>query len=789
MILSRFYLPLVLVVFSSFGLDAAFGQERVFSFSGTVVDDETENPLPGVTFRFVNSARGTVSGGDGAFRISLSAGEYKFAVSSVGYLPDTVSVNLATDIHQSIRLKPSPVQIQEFLVVAEDPGIDIIRKAITNKRKWKDLLRSYEFDAYTKQILRKDTAIAGITESYTRGYWRKDDGLREVILQRRQTENVPAAQNFTAVGQILNFNEDEIRLAGYTFVGPTAPDALDDYEFKLERTYESKGVKIYELRMTPKSAVKPLFEGTVSIADSTYAVMRVNVKPNDAFRFPFVNELDVRYQQQFSLFDNLFWMPVDISIAAAVNLNIPGFSFPKFNLEHRSVLYEYRMNSVMPDTVFDLRRVTVDSAAQRLDSTFWKRNQVLPLTAMEETAYHTLDSTQTLDKQFRPSGALSGLNQILESPIKYLDVRFNRVEGLFLGGQVTKDNLLSPHTSITGEAGYGLSDHVWKWGVAVNQRLLLQPSLSVGIGVYRSLAHRPDADFYGDFDISIGSLFDKNDYRDYYQASGWRGFVTVQPLWWFSGELTYQSEKEKSLSNSTDFSFFSRDERYRVNLPIHEGMLRSLVASLELRDFFGRGFISGTIVRPNQLVSLRVEHSSSGLGSDFDFTRYSFQVSFQQSTFLTGLLFAPRLSIEIKGGTVDGALPPQRLFDLESRYSGTAPFGVLRAGRVKEFSGDRFISAVAEHNFRSLPFHWLGISFLEKAGIELILTGGVARTWISSTTSNQLPSTVRTTDGWYKEAGFGVSRILGLIRADFTWRLGKDIGDRFFFSLSMADIF
>ena len=789
MILSRFHLPLVMVIFCTFGLGAALSQERVFSFSGTVVDNETENPLPGVTFRVLNSARGTVSGGDGAFRISLSAGEYKFAVSSVGYLPDTVSVTLSTDIHRAIRLKPSPVQIQEFLVVAEDPGVDIIRRAIANKRKWKDLLGSYEFDAYTKQVLRRDTAVASITESYTHGYWRKDDGLREVIRQRRQTENVRAAQNFAAVGQILNFNEDEIRLAGYTFVGPTASDALDDYDFRLERTYESRGVKIYELRMTPKSAVKPLFNGTVNIADSTYAVMRVNVKPNEAFRFPFVNELDVRYQQRFTLFENLFWMPVDISIAALVDLNIPGFSFPKFNFEQRSVLYEYAINTTFPDSVVELRRVTVDSSATSLDSTFWKRNQVLPLTAVEETAYHTLDSTQTLEKQFRPGGALSGLNQFLESPVKYLDLHFNRVEGLFLGGQIRRDSVLSPHTSITGEAGYGLSDHVWKWEMAVSQRLLLRPSITVGAGVYRSLAHRPDADFYGDFDISIGSLFDKNDYRDYYLASGWRGFVTVQPLRWFSGELTYQSEKETSTSNSTDFSFFSRGTRYRVNPPIHEGMLRSLIASLELRDFLGRGFISGTIVRPNQLLSLQVEHSSPGLGSDFDFTRYSFEVSFQQSTFLTGLLFAPRLSIEIRGGTVDGTLPPQRLFDLESRYSGTAPFGVLRAGRVKEFSGDRYISAVAEHNFRSLPFHWLGISFLEKAGIELIFTGGLARTWVSSGTSNQLPFTVRTTDGWYKEAGFGISRILGLLRADFTWRLGKDVGNKFFFSLSMADIF
>jgi hypothetical protein len=444
---------------------------------------------------------------------------------------------------------------------------------------------------------------------------------------------------------------------------------------------------------------------------------------------------------------------------------------------------------VFPDSVFEFRRVTVDSAAAVFDSTFWERNRVLPLTVVEQTAYHTLDSAQTLEKQFRPGGALSAVDRLLQSPVKHLNLHFNRVEGLFLGGKITQDSLLTPHTSMSGEAGYGLSDHVWKWGVAVDQRLLLRPSFSVGVGAYRSLAHRPDAEFYGDFDISIGSLFDKNDYRDYYLASGWRGYATVKPTRWFSAKLTYQNEKETSLSNTTDFSFFSRDSRYRVNPPIQDGMLRSVTASLELRDFFRRGFISGTIVRPNELISVQIEHSNRSLGSDFDFTRYSFEVTFQQSTFLTALLFAPRLSVRITGGIVDGTSLPQRLFDIESRYSGTAPFGVLRAGRVKEFSGDRYLSVLAEHNFRSLPFHWLGVSFLEKAGIELILTGGAACTWMSSTTSNQLPFAVRTTDGWYKEAGFGISRILGLFRADFSWRLGKGIENRFFFSLSMADIF
>lgn len=187
-------------------------QGQTFSFKGKVIDEETNAPLAGITFRVLGTTRGTVSGGDGGFLLALPTGNYTIVVSSVGYLPDTVSLALTENIEQTIRLKPSPVQLQEVIVLAEDPGVDIIRRAIANKRKWMDLLKSYEFDAYTKKIFRRDTSIASITETYTRGYWRKDDGLREVIHQRRQTENIPAAANFAVVGGILNLNEDKIRL-------------------------------------------------------------------------------------------------------------------------------------------------------------------------------------------------------------------------------------------------------------------------------------------------------------------------------------------------------------------------------------------------------------------------------------------------------------------------------------------------------------------------------------------------------------------------------------------------
>lgn len=102
-------------------------------------------------------------------------------------------------------------------------------------------------------------------------------------------------------------------------------------------------------------------------------------------------------------------------------------------------------------------------------------------------------------------------------------------------------------------------------------------------------------------------------------------------------------------------------------------------------------------------------------------------------------------------------------------------------GRVKEFSGHRFILLSVEHNFRNTPLLMTGIPFLYKSGIELIVHGTAACTWASS----PLPFGL-TTNGWHTEAGFGISRILGLFRLDYTYRFTKPRNS--FVSLGVAQI-
>jgi hypothetical protein len=171
-------------------------------------------------------------------------------------------------------------------------------------------------------------------------------------------------------------------------------------------------------------------------------------------------------------------------------------------------------------------------------------------------------------------------------------------------------------------------------------------------------------------------------------------------------------------------------------------------------------------------AELEVEYSSpSVLRSSFDFTRLIFRGEARITTFGSRLLFPPTLNVKLTAGTSMGVLPPQRFFSLESQYDGLGPFGVLRTGYMKEFAGDRYVSLSVEHNFRSTPFLLLDIPYFYRRSIELIMHGTVAQTWSSST----LPFG-KTTDGWYSEAGIGLSRLFGLFRLDVSYRFMEPHG-------------
>jgi hypothetical protein len=461
-------------------------------------------------------------------------------------------------------------------------------------------------------------------------------------------------------------------------------------------------------------------------------------------------------------------MPVDIRIKGTLEIGVMGLDFPKIGIEASSSIFEYRINEPLPDTIFQKPLLITAKEAERLDSTFWIQHEVLPLTSEEDSAYHKLDSTQTLEKQFKPTGVLATLGDLTNSFLRYIDLRFNRVEGLFVGGTIDQDSSFH-RVKFSASLGYGISDKKPKGHFSAEYFMNENQTTSLTVRLMRSISQMPDKETYAEFALGPSALLYKDDYLDYFYSSGWEVMIRTKPMSQVLTEIGVRSVSERNAFQNSDFSLSNRDRHYRPNPSIKEGMLRSL--STKVR--YGNDPVPMNLIATNY-AEIEVECSDKSLlPSHSSFVRAGFKTEYHFKTFLRRNMFAPTLTFKIVAGTLNGDLPPQRIFALESPQSGLAGLGSLRGITINEFAGDQHVTFSLEHNIRSIPFLLLNIPFLYKNNIEIITFANCARAWASSS----VPIIYNhPTTGWYSEAGIGISRVLGLLRLDITRRFTPPSG-------------
>lgn len=755
--------------------------------SGIVRDAQTGEALPSATIRLAGSSRGTLTNARGEFQLPVPASGTVIA-SYVGYRTDSLDIAaLAPAGTAVIRLQPVSIQLPGLTITDEDPAYEIIRRAIEEKKKWMARLERFEGRAFTRMALRSDTSIASITESYSTLYWSQHDTLREVITQTRKTGNLPSGFRPSTVGSVMNFNDNEIAQLGFRFIGPTSPDAFRYYDYKLVKTRMQDDFEVYDIDLLPRTRSTPLFYGRISIAERSYAVIEVDVRPNEAFVIPFVRLNGVRYRQHFGLYEERFWLPADYRTEGSITVALAGIRLPAIGMEKDVVIYDYLINPVFADSIRRMNPVTFDSTSNRFDSSFWAATNVLPLTAEQERAYETLDSTQTLAEKFKPTGAAASLADAASAPASILNVAevyFNRVEGLHLGAHKEFSRLVGP-VDVRVQAGYGFSDRAWKYSAGLtipfgweerahrssglSNFSFLVKEFAVSADVYRMLAHQPEEKPYSFLSNSVAALVSKLDYYDYYKAEGWKTAFSWQPSALVGTSIEYRSEENRSARQSTDYSFFNRSRHYREQPVIDEGQMRALTFSL----VYGHQLLMNFM--PQALkADFSIEYSDRDvLASSFSYSRWKISLQSKLATGGRELLFPQSLFVKFSTGFSTGTLPIQRSFDLLSGLGGYGQVGTFRALHAHEFYGDWFASLNLEQNFRRAPLLWLGLSPLYRTNWEFLVTASVARTPNSR--------------GLYYEAGFGINNIFDLLRIDLTYRFVEPRGVSF--SLSFADFF
>ncbi len=789
------YISLVVLFFL---VNINIAKSQTYKLTGKLIDSKTNKPLSYGTIKVLESNYSTTSNNEGEYIIHLNTGYFKLSASYIGYNSDTIDVAINdNDEVRNIYLNPSEIMTEEIQVFGEDPAYDIIRKAIKYKKVFQSKLNEYDYNAFTKYVIRSnvspsfrnneyydsltgktDFGIFGILESETKGYFKKPDLEKQIVISKKESANI--GRGF-ALPFIVNFYDEDIDLGEIKIPTPLSDNAFDEYEFKLKGINFIDSMRIYKIQVVNQSDNAPQFKGFIYILDSTFSLMKVSLESNNGATMRGIESLN--FNQKFSEFkdraNKIFWLPADIEIFAKGSFA----GLVKFKGEVFTVVSNYNINEKAPQGTFDEFIVKVVPDAEK-DSIYWSNHQRIKNTGEEIKAY--TDIRKTTDEK-QKGFALSPLGIKIGKYFysNFLDYyNFNRVEGnsLRLNLNFTKD---FDRYSINGFYGYGFADKKPKYEIRGSVNLLNDRSLHFSGGIFNRLKTlSADPTVFDNVYNIYESFVNKNDRYDYYYASGWKFKVSKKIIPQITLGLTYYQAKETSAGNNSNFSIFNKSENYRINPPVNDGFNRTVGAFIRLDPNvykavdWGDGEISRFGVSSFPILDFSYSNTSKNLSSTYDFRRFALRLS--GNHYINRFL---RVTYQLGGIFLNGDVPYQNLEYLRTREDGSNPM-MFEAAGYQAYLGDRLYYFNFENDFGKLL--WGNIIFLKDLNLAGIFNIGR----IEITDKNRLISNFNNysaTDGYYAEAGFRIKNILSFINLNFTWRLTNKVpGRNFDFYISLA---
>jgi len=780
----------------------------LFSVSGKVTDLKTNEALPYVNIRVLNKSTGTAANADGSYLLKLVPGNYILVASYIGYYSDTASANLYDNLTLNFKLRQTEVQLPEVVVLpGENPAIEIIRKAIEKKKERNSKLSSYEFEAYTKGLIRTtdeisakgrtvsagvgteddsaDLKITGILENQSRGYFKKPDEFKEIILARKQSANFPPTINILTGGRLIqNFYEEDVNFFGMNLPGPISDDALNYYYFYIDKVVFKDNRKVFKIFMASDNRDDPGFEGNIFINDSTFELIRVELKLNRSANPGGIFDT-ISIFQQFSNYEDIY-MPVDYRLFAKGNY----LGLAKFGFELNTILYDYKINADLNDDIFTKAIVTVLPDADAKDSLYWLSAQSIPNTNEEDKAYQRIDSLRNVPVSFWNQFSWLSTRTYFSENFSIngtLNIwRFNSVEGFTPRLGFYFEDYFDQRLNSSFDFAYGFADKRFKTNFSFEYLLGDYRTTSLVFNAYNSLRILfGESDEYGDLTASLLALFNKEEFRSYYYSSGFDFKVETEVFPVLALSAGFLNKKDKSAQSNTDYSFFRKDRAYPINPAIYDVSINAITAGfkLDFRDYIEDGYfrVRTSFGKSYTNFSGDITYSNTDwLGSDLGFTTYRFYVNNLTRTFRSTFL-----NINLFGMYNDGALPYQDMYALPGNINMLSKSFTFRTLRMNEVFGERAATLNIEYNFRDELFKLLKIPGFKDWEITLNLFFNSAVTEIGDESSALLPVEIKTFPHPFYEIGFGLGQGILPLQLEFAWKLNYRGSNNFVVSLNM----
>jgi len=676
-----------------------FSISNFAQIKGTITD-EKGNPLPFVSVFEENTYAGTTSNEQGKYQINVKEiGKNRIIFQYLGFKTQKLSVSAdSKTLILDVKMQEESFSLNEVVIDPKNnPANAIIKSAIANKKENSEKTSRYTADFYSKGMFKvKDlpkkilgqkvdlgddmssnldstgTGILYLSETVSKVYFEKPNKLKEKIIASRISGNNKGYSYNTATLSYYDFYDNtldfDIRL-----ISPIADNAFNYYKYKLEGTFfDANNHEINKIKVIPKRDKEPVFEGYIYIVDDSFAIYAIDL---DIKGYRMKNEFTevMTLKQSFNYnSDSKIW------IKNAQTLSFKAGIFgTKFSGQFNYVYSNYEFPDAFEKKTFGNEIVAFEANANKKDNAFWNEIRPIPLTIEESADYTKKDSLLTIRKTQKYTDSVDAKNNkfkvwdILagydykntfkkysfsyDGVLNITSLSFNTVQGFNLDSGFsfkTWNEEQGKTTSVKTTFNYGFSDERFRFIGEFNHKFNNINYATIDISGGTKVAQFNSAEPISKFVNSISSLFFKDNYMKLYnlefaQINYAQDVANGINL---NGKVDY--EQRKPLFNTTDYSFFKRDDLYSSNNPLAPNDFTTpafdphhlFKAALTARINFGNKYISRPDGRYNfkddkyPTIFLAFEKAFAASEKKYEFERIGASVQYDLSLQNKGIL-------------------------------------------------------------------------------------------------------------------------------------------------------
>ncbi|MCL6268141.1 DUF5686 family protein [Flagellimonas myxillae] len=807
----RFLVPIFLLSFCSL-----FSQTKV---SGIVVDFDG-SPIAFANIVFPNSTEGTITNDNGRFYLESDNTYSSVEVSFIGYESMVIQLAQKVNYDMQVVLEESTEQLKEVIVYTgkqskkNNPAIDILKKIWAKKREnGVRKFKQYQYDKYEKiefdlntidSALIKSKLFRGLefmfenldtskvtgktylpmflNETFSKVYGDNLLGEEKEDVMGNKSSGFDGHQSITAFVEDLysdyDVYENYLKFFDKSFTSPLSKTGVDTYNYVLSDSTYIDNKWCYNIIYYPRRKNELTFKGDFWVADTTYAIKKINLQVTKSANINWVKEIYI--EQEFDVVnDSVFLLKRDYMLS--------DFSFSKKEKsrgiygKRTSVYDNYQFDTSRPADFYKAVSDPYDPRVFARDSTFWSNARLERLNDDESGIFKLLDTLKTVPK-FRTYYDIvsilgSGYVEIDKWNIDIGDIYstfgFNDAEGTRLRAGARTYFGQNDTWRLEGYMAYGFTDKKFKHGLSAKFLLDRKSRLILSGG------HRRDIEQLGLSLTSTNDVLGRSIASSSLVTVGNNNRLTnidlstvnveLEPLKNFRVRFgSSMRTLSSALPNDFNLDYIDPEAAGGISSEVKQFDINTTLIYTPGRRIIGYGVEPVQVNDNYSTILFNYTKGISGfLESDFDYERIQF--SYRQPWQIGGF---GRLTSSVELGKTFGEVPLSLLSVVPGNQTLFSLYNTFPNLDFYEFVTDTYATLHLEHNFNGRLFSRIPV--LRNWNLREIV--GLRGAWGQLSDENRALSApaniplMAPEDQIYWEYSFGVGNIFKIFRIDFNFR-------------------